>query len=112
MLPQNEITAWSQAIQDVGEQTALLHLVEIGEDEVAAQNYLEKSLWHGLCDVLEAEVNLVAKGAPQAEQTVCAVKGPGNPCLWQVLERTGFIAGNSRPADHCIVCVGGNNFQT
>ena len=47
MLPQNEITAWSQAIQDVGEQTALLHLIEIGEDEVAAQNYLKPPEFEG-----------------------------------------------------------------
>jgi hypothetical protein len=41
VLPQNEKTAWSQAIQNPSQCLPLLHLVEICEDEIAAQNYLE-----------------------------------------------------------------------
>jgi hypothetical protein len=78
MIAEGEIAARAQALGHSVQHLGLKRRVEIGEDQVAAEDQIERSIGLAGADVLKPQRNIPAEGRVEAEQALRGVEGVGS----------------------------------
>ncbi len=107
----DECGAVFHGIDDAIQGLRLEPVVEVGEDEIAAEHEVEAALRHCLADVLLEECDVAAEGGIQAVAAVFSRERTSAQTLGQLLQATESVASLFRTLEHPRIAVRGDDLE-